>query len=88
MYTGRFKRPSRLTVKSVRDLGCHSLVHLLESEEARSYPDCVLEDSLHSQQLLQAAFRFYKYNSKFTDCIVNYQVKIFYLIDFKIILIY
>lgn len=73
MYTGRSRtRANGMNVESARALGCHSLVQLLESDEANALDALVVEDSLHSQRLLQAAFRF-RADGRFTDCIINCQ---------------
>uniref|UniRef100_A0A915CEJ5 BTB domain-containing protein n=2 Tax=Parascaris univalens TaxID=6257 RepID=A0A915CEJ5_PARUN len=73
MYTGRSETDCRLRrLECARALGCSSLVHLLESEEAQSTEGVTLEDSFHSHRLLHAAFRF-KSDLRFTDCIINCQ---------------
>ncbi|VDM48452.1 unnamed protein product [Toxocara canis] len=73
MYTGRSETSYRLRrLECARALGCSSLVHLLESDEAQSTEGVTLEDSFHSHRLLHAAFRF-KSDLRFTDCIINCQ---------------
>ncbi|KAM3721546.1 Zinc finger protein [Dirofilaria immitis] len=71
MYTGRCSnRFQRRTLSVANALGCDSLVRLLESEEARIYPNIDLENSNHAQELLQAIHRF-KTQEKFIDCFVS-----------------
>ncbi|OZC08954.1 zinc finger, C2H2 type [Onchocerca flexuosa] len=71
MYTGRCSNRSRSKTLSVANvLGCDSLVRLLESEEARIYPNVELENSNHAQELLQAIHRF-KTQRKFIDCFMS-----------------